>query len=302
MIESSLIAARKSALAFVGVWAFAIPIVSGMLSMAPQVSAQSTVTRAGADGSAQSSRPRFEVASIKRNMAGRPPSPITRYARPGGRFVATNLTLSKVIQFVHRVQDVQVIGGPDWVRNERFDINATAGREVPEEEIRLMVQSLLEDRFRLVVRPEQREMPIHEVLLSRSDGRVGPNMIQLSPRDECETIGEKLRASPGYQKPPAGTLAIRGQGCGPASSIFSEVAFAYVRTPVVDKTGLTGIWAFATFFGPDTTMPSGNGLTGDMNLPSFFTSWQEQLGLKLRSTRGLVDVLTIESVQQPTEN
>lgn len=251
---------------------------------------------------AQQQSPNFEVASVKRNVSGRPAW--NQNVQPGGRLVMTATTLTKIIQFAYGIQEVQLVGGPEWVRGDRFDINAKAEFEVPDAEIRLMVRSLLVDRFRLVVRKEQREMPIHEVVMNRADGRLGPNIVQVSSDEDCQAAATRLTAAPGYQKPPPGASAIRGQACGPAPSVFADLAYPYVKTAVVDKTGLTGKWLLLPYFAPDQTV--GTGYRGqapvDANLPSFFTAWQEQLGLRLRATRGIVDVLAIESVQHPTEN
>ena len=245
---------------------------------------------------AQIPRPSFEVASIKRNLSG---VFWNQGIQPGGRFVATNSTLADVILLSYEVRDVNLLGGPAWVRSDRFDIKATAGRPATDAEIRLMLQSLLADRFQLVVRREQREMPVYEVLRNREDGRLGPNILQLAPGEDCRTAATRLASSANFQKAPAGATAIRGQACGEVSSALADLA-SYLRTPIVDKTGLTGTWVLLPYFGADQTI--GRGQVADPNLPSFFTAWQEQLGLRLRSTRAVVDVLAIASVEPPTEN
>ena len=248
---------------------------------------------------AQTSRPSFEVASIKQNLSDRVPSPFKDYVRPGGRFVAVNQTLMTFIQFAYRVQDAQVIGGPAWVRESRFDVTANAGREVPAEDERLMVQALLADRFQLVLKPEQRDMAFHEIVLNRADGRLGTNLRQLAPEDDCPTAGSRLATSPGFQKPAPGGIGLRGQSCGLVPGVFADFAYYTVKTPVVDRTGLTGSWVFLIHFGADPTLFPG---ADNPNMPNFFTAWQEQLGLRLRPTRGPVDVLTIQSVKSPSQN
>jgi uncharacterized protein (TIGR03435 family) len=123
---------------------------------------------------AQSSKPAFEVVSIKRNVSGS--MPISPQARPGGAFAATSVRLDSIMRFAYNLPDYRLIGGPGWVRTDRFDIEARAGRDVSSEGVRLMVQTLLEDRFQLAVHREQREMPIYALLLTRDDKRLGPNL------------------------------------------------------------------------------------------------------------------------------
>jgi uncharacterized protein (TIGR03435 family) len=135
---------------------------------------------------AQQPKRTFEVTSVKRSDPSSRSLAIQNIA-PGGRFTSPNSLLSRVIQFAYDIRDPQLIGGPGWGRTDRFDITATVGREVSRAEIVLMLQGLLEDRFGLIVRKEQREMPIHALLLDRSDGRLGPNLVKLSDTMTCET-------------------------------------------------------------------------------------------------------------------
>src|SRR3954469_1886167 len=108
---------------------------------------------------------RFEVASVKQNKSGENNSRIN--LQPGGRFIATNVALRALIRFAYQLQDFQMVGGPDWQTDDRFDILAKAENEfVPTPPgtvgpIQLMVRALLEDRFKLVVHQEKREMPIY---------------------------------------------------------------------------------------------------------------------------------------------
>jgi uncharacterized protein (TIGR03435 family) len=114
-----------------------------------------------AQDSAEQSAPAFEVASVKpRTLPG--PATITQPqgARPGGAFEMVNSTVARLVMYAYDLRDYQVAGGPNWVRAERFDVVARAGRDASTGEIRRMLQSLLAERFKLVVRKEQREMPI----------------------------------------------------------------------------------------------------------------------------------------------
>jgi len=234
---------------------------------------------------AQEPRPAFEVASVKRSQSTR--SDWNQNVQPGGRFIATNAPLVNLIQYAYAVPDFRLDRVPNWVRTERFDIAAAAEREVVAGQISLMLRTLLEDRFRLVVRRETRDMPIRTLELARSDGRVGPNLVKVSGPDECET------ASATRQDAPLGALTTGG--CGAISGI-AGLAGRHMQATVVDRTGLTGTFKFTLYYAPDLQT------TGDANLPSFVTALNEQLGLRLRPGGGPVDVLVIESVERPSEN
>ena len=137
----------------------------------------------------QASTLRFEVASIK---LWRPPTtPVTAAAIPTTRLGSgafnRRTTVAALITYAYELQDPQLGGGEDWVRTERYDVSARAGREVSQAELREMVKALLADRFKLRVRTETREAPILELRLARSDGQVGANLHDCSKTKVPET-------------------------------------------------------------------------------------------------------------------
>lgn len=150
--------------------------------------------------------------------------------------------------------------------------------------------ALLEDRFQLVARREQREVPVLVLLPGRSDARVGPGLKSVL---ECPRGTAVQRDS---QAVPAVASSIGG--CGPARSAASMVS-QHMQTTVIDKTGLVGTYETFLFFAPDAASANAVGVP---DLPSFPAAVREQWGFKLESGRGLVDVLVIDSVSQPTEN
>src|SRR5688572_28444353 len=179
----------------------------------------------------QSSTPRFEVASIK---PWRPPTtPVTgvvAVAAPAGSGIFNRSTsVARLIAEAYEVQDFQLNGGEDWVRTERYDVSARAGREVSPTQLREMVKALLADRFKLRVRTEMREMPILELRLTRSDGRVGPNL------HDCSK--EKIPEKP-FIAPSGGGVAT--SDCANGVPYLATLASRRLQTTVVDKTGLTG--------------------------------------------------------------
>ena len=167
-----------------------------------------------------------------------------------------------------------------------------------------MVQSLLEDRFKLIVREEPRQISLFALVPARADGLLGPNMQKTDDYGNRET-------RPALPPQPAG--ATLSSGCGTMSSV-ALLATRWIRGPVIDRTGITGTFRFFMHISSEDSpvfdalpgLPalarSGERPVGDPNLPSFRDALRDQLGLRVESVRGPLDVLVIESVQQPTEN
>ena len=241
---------------------------------------------------AQPAPPAFEVTSIKRGAPG--VFPDGPEARPGGVFLATTATPESVIRFAYGLPSYQVAGGPAWTRTERFDFEARAGREVPVEELRRMVQALLADRFQLVVHREPREMSVYTLLRVRTDGRLGPNLRQ-SPADCPGQFGTMEE-----RRTPNGGVTNQ-RTCAPLQGLISTLSSA-LQSPVDDRTGLTGRWdSELSFTGERRRGADPSVAARDPNdAPALFTAVQEQLGLKLEPARGPVDVLVIDSVAMPT--
>src|SRR5262245_61617600 len=128
---------------------------------------------------AQTSKPSFELASVKRNMSGG--AGYRMGPRPGGAYDAGNVPMSVLIEFAYEVAGYLLVGGPGWLQTHRFDIAARAGRDAPIADMRLMMQSLLEDRFKLVARKEWREMSHFALVKARGDGRLGPGLRRCEP-------------------------------------------------------------------------------------------------------------------------
>jgi uncharacterized protein (TIGR03435 family) len=262
------------------------------------------------------SRPAFEVAAVRPNTSGT--NQVSIGIQPGGRFTAVNVPLIVLIRIAHRLQESQLVGAPDWVVNERYDISAKAEAEFspampggPAGLQQLMLQSLLEDRFKLMTRRETREMPIFALVLARADGKLGP---QIKPSaTDCQAMAAARRGGPPPGLPQEGERPVCGMRMGfgqlagggfPLSQLASSLSQTVQRV-VIDKTGLSGNFDFDLKWTPDQ-LPQGPPPPGvtppsiDPNGPSIFTAVQEQLGLKLDSQRGPVEVLVIDHVERPT--
>lgn len=262
--------------------------------------------------------PTFEVASVKRNNSGDPSA--ARRLMPGGTLFV-NIPLRQLIISAYGLQPFQVIGGPSWIDSDRFDINARASGTPTPQELDLMLRSLLADRFKLVAHSEQREMTLYSLLKARDDGQLGPGL-----RPAAVDCGPTARGRGG--PPPAPGTGAPGRaagsllGCramiapgrltvgGQPLSLLATVLSTQVGRPVVDKTGLTGRYDLELVFLPDGGRGGPVGLLPpgappapiDPDAPSLFTALQEQLGLKLESGRGPVEVIVIDSVEPPTED
>jgi len=257
-------------------------------------------------------RPSFEVATVKPSAST--DNRIAILGQPGGRFVATNATLKMLIGTAWRVRDFQISGGPGWAGTDRWNIEAkaeegaippAAGPPDPTvvPPLMLMLQSLIEDRFQLKIHRETKELPVYELVVARS----GPKI--KASEDQSPLSG----APPQRGGPiPRGSMRMgRGdlEATGVPVSNFILGLSQQLGRPVIDKTGLKGLYdiklQWTPEFGQGPVVPGGPEPPrppADAPGPSIFTAVQEQLGLRLESTKGPVDVLVIDSVQKPSEN
>ena len=268
--------------------------------------------------------PQYE-ASIKRNQSNDGMFAIR--GEPQGRTM-TGVPVRQLIVQSYGIQPNQLIGGPDWIASDRWDIQVRADGPVTPPQMNLIMQQMLADRFKLVTHRETRELPIFELKLARNDGKPGP---ELKPAAvDCG------RGRPGGPPPQGGTAVGRGDapgrggpaplgGCrmlmtmgrveamGQSLGALTTFLSQQMQRLVVDKTGLTGSFDLVLSWTPDGFKPGvaqnlppgppGSALPPiDPDGPPLVTALQEQLGLKLEPSRGPVEVLVIDSVQQPTEN
>jgi uncharacterized protein (TIGR03435 family) len=219
----------------------------------------------------------FEVASIKPNTSGAGGG-IVR-PMPGNQvYMAQNMPLLAIMTVAYTVTNRQISGGPDWITTERWDLNAKADRSYPTEQLRVMLQKLLEERFQLKLRREPREMPVWELVVDKG----GPKMPKHDPAD--------LDRGPMGPGP-------NGRGMSGKNLPMSYLAFSLSRMldrNVVDKTGLDGSW--------DVTLDFVREQDPNQDGPSIYTAVREQLGLRLVSARGPVEHLVIESAERPSAN
>jgi len=214
----------------------------------------------------------FETASIK------PAAPdghgeTRRYA--GGRFTATGITLKALIQRAWDIKDFQITGGPGWVNSELFDViaKAPANGAVSGAELNQMIQAMLRERFRLEIHRETKDMPIYSLVIAKSGPKLTPTIaaMQTWSRGNGSLVGTKV----------------------PMDMLAGDLLESQLRRVVVDHTGIPGEFDINLKWTPDNADEAG---------VSLFTAIQEQMGLRLESTRGPVEMLVIDRAEKPSEN
>jgi bla regulator protein blaR1 len=289
--------------------AIAVPIGIGVWT-APPILAQSTIT-------ATATLPHFEVASIK------PAAPDQRgiSIRPGpnGGININNMPVKEMMTLAWQIQPFQISGGPSWIESLRWDIMASGNHKLNRDEMPLMIQSLLADRFQLKIHHETKELTIYALVLANKDAKLGPQLTETKEGSCTPFDPAKPPPPPEPGRPPA--LGCDGMFMGPdqlgAMGItvdrMTPMLSRMLGRTVIDKTGLTGKYDIQMHWTPDQAQlqlmaPPGGIPPGvpqpqfDPNGPSIFTALQEQLGLKLESQKGPVDMLVIDSVEKPSEN
>lgn len=260
------------------------------------------------------SAPAFEVASIKRNKSG---DGFISISFSPTRPTFTNIPVRQLIVRAYDVQPFQVVGGPSWITSDRFDVTAKAPDDATPQQASGMLQTLLADRFKLKVHRETRQGDVYRLVKARPDGKLG-DAIKPATIDCSAMMG---RGRPGGPGPvPGGRLSGcqmmispgRVQMGGQPISALANSLSNQLGRPIVDDTGLTGPYDLTLSFMPDSGgrgMPIGPLPAGapelppvDPNAPALPTALQEQLGLKLESGKGPVDVIVIDSIEPPTED
>jgi uncharacterized protein (TIGR03435 family) len=287
---------------------FAIGVVAAVL-LAALVSGQSA--------------PVFEVASVKRS-----PDPPFGFPglllQPGGRATSPGTNVRQLILVAYGLQDLQLSGGPSWIGSDLYAIDARAGADATRARVRLMVKSLLAERFQLVAHLEKRELPALALVLANRDGRLGPRLRRSGP--DCAPIRTPEGVPPPPPPPPGpggdfnpvlpqdpigptcGYISFPGWLSGRRLTMAHFVAALtqLTRRPVLDETGLSGDFDLDVTFTPDQPVAL-NGAAAPPSLsqsdrPPLLTAIQEDLGLKLETRRRDVDVLVIDRIERPSEN
>ena len=274
----------------------------------------------------------FEVASVRpSNPNPDPNNPLTQIAlmlpQPGGRWTATNTPLRMLIMTAFELQqEAQLVGAPPELLAAKYDITAKAPVAfIAMKDLPHMLRTLLADRFKLKTHTETREMPIYDLVLARSDGRLGPDM--RPSKSDCSNKSDEIAAQQsaalvrgdfasvtGKPGPCAATTDTSGgplnlmmRGDGQDMKQLVEILQLFTGRTVRDKTGLTGRYDFDMKMDIQMVLAMAKRMGANIpaaaaNIPqsdgsSLMTALNEQLGLKLESARDGVTVVVIDSVE-----
>lgn len=287
-------------------------------------------TAAGQEPSAQ--KLEFDTASVHRDKSGHEPTsnvplgPGDVYPPTGGLLYARNFSLMDYIEFAYKLKDYQEESVraklPDWAQQERFTIQARTDKEnVTKDELRLMMRSLLAERFKLELRYESRSVPVLALVLIKP-GTLGPDLQAHPSGRPCPKYSPHATDENGSPLPAVPKTVAKGfpTFCGgilgiPASAedrykfgardvAMSVVAssldsWGHLDRPVVDETGLSGTYDFALEFTPE---PRPSYATVDSGGLTFVEALRQQLGLKLERKTGTLQFAVVDHVEEPTEN
>ena len=251
---------------------------------------------------AQAAAPTFDVASVRHATPGETGGRV-RFL-PGGKFSGENVAIEFVLQQVYGLRDFQIIAAPQWNaiigdgRDRRYYIQAQGPESATQDQLKEMVKTLLSDRFQRRSHKETRDLPVYALVVAK-DGVKGAR-----PADG-KAAGGIASMLPGW---------IRGMGTAP--KFVAEALSRYVDRPVIDRTNLDQLLEFDLTWTPEGTVSDVPGCPPsfqemakrykwtlvDNGCPSIFTAVQGQLGLRLESQQGPVEVLVIDSVQPLIEN
>lgn len=247
---------------------------------------------------------RFDVASIKPASSRTSQVAVSQVTFRNGQFVASNHTARRLILHAYRLPTSRVVGGPGWMDTDAFDVEARTSAATSDDEARVMLRSLLHERFQLQTHSEMREGTAYTLIRVRPD-RLGPQLV--SSKIDCATAdlasrpqqkGESVAARP--RRCAIETFSDRRSTTFRAAVPIAELARALAKrlgTSVIDDTGLSGRYDIDLRFAPDTLStrePS--------EWPTLMPAIQAQLGLRLQPSKTSIEFIVIDRIARPTEN
>jgi uncharacterized protein (TIGR03435 family) len=194
--------------------------------------------------------------------------------RPGGRVTITNTSIRDTLRLIYDVPDFAIVGAPEWLSSERYDIEAQAAGNPSRDELKEMMRSLLADRFKLIVHRESRQVPVFELRRLRGDGALGPGLVPA--KISCE-VGSTA-ACP--HELSAGSYTAKGMPIPRLVRTLAELA----GRPLIDRTNLSGVYDVSLMWTPGRPI---------------LAAVREQLGLDLEASDEPAQVLVIDSVVRP---
>ncbi|HEX4276757.1 MAG TPA: TIGR03435 family protein [Bryobacteraceae bacterium] len=243
---------------------------------------------------AASAKPEFTVATIK---PSNPDAQRGGYGFRGREVTTTNVTVNWMIKLAYNVHARQIEGGPAWLDTAKYDtvgMPDTPGQP-SRDQMKLMIQQLLADRFQLKFHTEKRELPVYAMAVLKTGAK-----ITVSAGDPNAFPGIGFGLAPGV-------LSLSGRNTG-LDGVANALQSNVLDKPVVNQTGLTGRYDFMLKFTPDGNQLANFGAGTPGNPadpdapPDIFSAFQQQLGLKLESTKAFVNMIVIDKIARPSEN
>jgi uncharacterized protein (TIGR03435 family) len=236
---------------------------------------------------------KFEVATLKASPAGGRGGGI-RPAPGGERYQATNVPLRLLIMVAYRVKADQVTGGPSWMDTDTWDMNAKAERPSNVEELHVMLQNLLSERFHLQFHRETKELPVYALSVDKGGPKMQPH--------EAQNAGE-----PWMDQSVEQVVRVKMNARFVPMDYFAWRLGQVLDRPVIDQTRLKGGYDFDLAYTRDLPpgIPEGamiNGAPIDTSGPNIFAALRQQLGLRLDAQKGPVDIMVIDHAEKPAEN
>ena len=312
--------------------ASALPFLNVHSSPAQNTTANVQAAAQPNDSAAQASDgplPSFEVASIKKHATDNDGGRGMRVMIGGpdvSQFRASNVTAKMLIATAYSVKEFQISGGPSWINSERWDLNAKVEdslaaqlqklpRQQQQAQQALMLRSLLAARFKMQITRSTKEGSLLALVIAKG----GPKLKEVAPPDPHAApmpppVAPERGGAPPTPPPGGSMMMMNGTGVATLSSNAVPIGnlvnmlSMQVGQQVIDQTGLKGTYQFTLQFAPQMGLggmpppPGAETSAADSSQPSIFTALQEQLGLKLESTKGQIDTITIDHIEEPSEN
>ena len=222
-------------------------------------------------------RPSFEVATIKPSPPDADPRVGMMTSTQPGKLVMKNISLREAVRVAYHLNEPELFGGPKWIDSDHYDIDGKAESRVPRDQVMLMLQSLLAERFKVKVHRETRELPVYALTITKNGPKM-PRATEGDPHNGGQSVGPR-------------NVTAKGVTIDALARTLADL----LMQPVLDRTGLEGLYDFKLDFAPINP-------DDDTPAPSIFTAIQEQLGLKLEATKAPVEVVVIDSAEKPDAN
>jgi len=286
-----------------------------LLSFAIAFSVLSSLSTTLSVGQPQVKKPAFEVGAVKLNRSGDLRARME--IQPGGRFTATNVSLQMLITNAYQLFNYQIVKAPAWVEKDRWDVTAKAEEGTTRPSVarspggpsatQVLLQALIEDRFKLKAHIERRELAVYNLVVTkdRAKMRLSANQTPPAPQENADIPRPYWGGGIPHGNVMQGPSDIHATGITVAE-LARSLSLALGRQ-VLDRTMLKGLYDISLEWTPDISQPMD---IYDPTLPfpryarapSIYTAIEEGCGLRLVSAKGPVDVLVVDSVQAPTEN